>query len=252
MKSIVRFFLFGMAVLFGLPVPFLILWISSQAQPVNNSEYREVVAHGAAVREEFRRRYADASTPEEQKQIVEEARQFLFNFLTDTIFPAWIGTPWSFNGNTREPKKGSVACGVLVVNTLRDAGFRIPVTMSRQPSENIIKNLVGTQSLRRFSNSAPMSRVQRWIVKNGEGIYLVGLDIHVGFIIYKNETISFFHSSYYNPPLCVVNQDISEKSPLTDSRYRVLGKLLTDEMVVKWIRGETFPLKYDYFRRPPE
>ena len=93
-----------------------------------------------------------------------------------------------------------------------------------------------------------MERVLDWIKVTGEGLYIVGLDNHVGFIIYDNKTITFCHSSYY-PPGKVVNQEALSKGPLTDSQYRVVGKILTDAMIEKWLKGTSFPIIYDYFRR---
>jgi len=197
---------------------------------------------------EFRDRYLQAGSGSDRKRIIEEAQEFLFVVLTEKVFPAWIGTRWSFNGTTRTPGKGSIACGTFVVYTLQDAGFKIPSEMARQPSENIIKNLIGTDKVKRFWNSAQMEKVKEWIIENGEGIYIVGLDIHAGFIVNKNNNIYFIHSSYYDPPLSVVSQDLAEKSPLTDSRYRVLGKILDGKMVEKWITGDSFPVIYDYFK----
>ncbi len=52
----------------------------------------------------------------------------------------------------------------------------------------------------------------------------------------------------YDPQLKVVNEDIIIRSPLTDSEYRVIGKILGDKMMLKWINGEGFAVKYDYFR----
>ena len=77
----------------------------------------------------------------------------------------------------------------------------------------------------------------------------VVMDIHVGFIKYKKNTITFLHSSYYDPPLKVIDQDIMKKSLLTDSKYRVLGKIFDDNMIVKWLTGERYPITYNYFNQ---
>ena len=164
------------------------------------------------------------------------------------MFPAWYGTRWAFNGMTRTPGEGEIACGTFAVFTLQDVGFRIPTRMAAQPSENIIKNLIGNSTVKRFSNHTPMSKVIEWLGERGEGLYLVGLDIHVGFIVYENDTMEFCHASYYDPPRAVVSQEVTEKSPLTDSGYRVVGKLLADDMIKKWLLGEEFQVTYDYFR----
>lgn len=189
-----------------------------------------------------------AISEEEKFKIVQQSREYIFETLTDKIFPAWHGTSYGFHGISRTPRKGQIACGTFVVYILQDAGFEVPSKMAMQPSENIIKNLVEPSDIKRFWNSASMKRVLGWIWAKGEGLFIVGLDIHVGFLIYKDDKITFCHSSYYPQHRKVVNQDIMEKSPLIDSKYRVIGKILNDSMMIKWLNGEAFPVTYDYFR----
>ena len=221
------------------------------AQAINieklRSEYSSTKNETSRKQAEFKTRYSKATSDRERNNIIQESQDYIFKILTERIFPAWYGTKWDFNGTSRIPGKGQIACGTFVVYTLQDAGFKIPSRMARQPAENIIKNLIPSPDIKRFSNSAPMERVLRWIREKGEGLFIVGLDIHVGLIIYKNDKITFCHSSYYNPPLSVVNQDAMERSPLTDSKYRVLGKILDGGMMKKWINGEAFPIIYNYF-----
>jgi len=211
----------------------------------DGSDYPGLVSYITLMRGKFQKKYLQAKDKTKKNMIIQEAHAFISEVLIDRIFPAWLGTPWSFNGTTRVPGEGSIACGTFVVYTLQDAGFNIPSKMARQPSENIIKNLIGSKGIKRFSN-ASMIKVKNWIVENGEGIYIVGLDIHVGFIKYKNAQITFLHSTYH-PPLKVVDQEIMESSPLTDSKYRVFGKILNTEMVKEWLTGKQFTLVYDYF-----
>ena len=180
---------------------------------------------------------------------IKAVRDSLLSYMIDDCFPAWYGTRWSFNGMSKTPGQGEIACGYFVIHTLQQAGFKIPSKMAQQPSENIIKNLVGNQGIKRFYNNAPMEKIVDWIHDRGEGLYIVGLDIHVGYVIYYHNKITFCHSSYYNPPLAVVNQGIEEKSPLTDSQYRVIAQLFNEKMMKKWIKGEEFPLNYDYFKK---
>ncbi len=199
-------------------------------------------------RKDLNKRYIHSQTAQEQAEILQESRALLVQNLTEHIFPAWYGTSWGFYGMTRTPGEGEIACGTFVVFTLQDVGFQIPTRMAQQPSENIIKNLVGTTDIKRFSNHAPMDKVIEWIQQRGEGIFLVGLDIHVGFILFRNNRITFCHANYYSPQK-VVNQEVLEPSPLVDSQYRVLAKLFTDDMLKKWLSGQSFPVTYDYFKQ---
>jgi hypothetical protein len=212
-------------------------------------DYPATKASVASQRERLGARYREASSAQEREAILRESALLVEQTLAEKVLPAWLGTPWAFFGATRTPGEGQIACGTFVVYTMQDVGFRIPSRMAAQPSENIAKNLAGTSRVRRFSNHAPMNAVGEWIRQNGEGVFLVGLDVHVGFIIHRKGRLEFCHSSYYRPPLAVVSQDLLERSPLTDSGYRVLARLLTEDMMVKWLQGETFPVTYDHFRR---
>ena len=75
-------------------------------------------------------------------------------------------------------------------------------------------------------------------------ILLVGLDQHTGFVVSRNGRMSFVHSSYYPGAMKVVAQPLNETSPLTDSTYRAIGKLLSDEMLRRWLLGQTFPVTF--------
>jgi hypothetical protein len=200
-------------------------------------------------RQDLAARYRAATTEQDRSTILTESRALVVQTLSERIIPAWYGTPWTFGGQTRTPGTGSIACGSFVVSTLADAGFRVPASMAAQPSENILKNLIGTKDLRRFPNRAAMDDVIDWVTSQGDGVFVVGLDIHVGYVINAGGHITFRHSSYYKPPLAVVSQDVREQSPLTDSRYRVLGKLFTDEMLTRWLLAQPFPITFDYFKK---
>ncbi|MCK5148361.1 hypothetical protein KAR48_16510 [bacterium] len=194
-------------------------------------------------------KYFQSPSEDAKTTVLKLCSEYLFKTLCDSIFPAWYGTAWNFNGISRTPGTGGMACGSFVIITLRDAGFNIPMKMLRQPSENIIKNLTSPSNIKRFSGAASGDNLRAWVQNEGEGLYIVGLNIHVGFIINRNGHITFCHSSYYNPPLSVVNQSATEQSPLTEPGYKVIGKILTKEMLEKWLTGGEFALEYDYFRQ---
>jgi hypothetical protein len=161
-------------------------------------EYERTKATITKQRNELNSRYLQSQTAQERERILYESQSLLIRTLTERIFPAWHGTHWGFYGMSRVPGEGEIACGTFVVFTLQDVGFDIPTRMAQQPSENILKNFIGNTGIKRFSNHVPMEKIIAWIQGQGEGVFLVGLDIHVGFIIYINNVISFCHANYYN------------------------------------------------------
>jgi hypothetical protein len=171
----------------------------------------------------------DSVLIEAQKYLLAKAGQF---------FISWYNTPWTFHGHTENPKEGSIACGYFVTTTLRDMGFNIPrVRWAQQASEYVIKKL--SSDISHFSQK-PMKNITDFIKGKGEGLYIVGLDQHVGYIYYINEKMSFVHANYYQPDIGVMSEPLIGRNPLNDSKYRVIGKLFDKEMVRNWILNKKY------------
>lgn len=180
-----------------------------------------------------------AATPASGRDsILDEARRELISAVVDSIAPFWMGTPWDFNGTTEEPGEGMIACGYFVSTLLRDAGLKVErVKMAQQASEKIVKTLATKDLIKRFRNTEfPhfIDTMRNW----GAGLYVVGLDYHVGFLHHDGEKVWFIHSSYIAPK-CVIREPAGSSLILAASKYRVVGKISeNDELVRKWLRGE--------------
>lgn len=178
----------------------------------------------------------DSANTDGKEAIIHEAEDFLFSKITSDFFNAWENTPWDFNGQSRVPKEGKIACGYFVTGVLFDAGLNIPrVRWAQLPSETFIRKL--SNDVKRFQNT-PIEEIKEYINKKGDGLYLVGLDMHVGYIYKKGDKIKFVHSSYYHPTVGVMSEDLETVNPLNDSKYKVIGKLLDHEQIVQWINSE--------------
>ncbi len=205
---------------------------------IEKKTYSELLSEISTQRQEFKTLYKNASISGKDSVIV-SARNYLMNAISVEVFPHWYGTPWDYNGTTRIPKKGKIACGYFITNTLTDVGFNIPrIKWAQSASELFIKKL-SFNHIKRFHNK-PISAVKKYLSESGNGLYLVGLDNHVGYVFVKDTTIRFIHADYYNPDVGVVSEKIDSQNPLNDSSYRVFGKLLSDEMIRKWIQGIPF------------
>ena len=222
--------------------------VSSPAPSVTTSareKYRLAITELETSQRDIRRRYLAAIAEKSrmtQDNLIKEARSKVFTTLVEKIFPAWYGTGWDFNGVSQEPGKGTIACGYFVTTTLRDAGFDLPrVKLAQQPSQTIIHSLTGRESIS-ISAGRPIADIEKHIRESGSGLYLVGLDTHVGYVVNDGESLAFIHSSYYRPPGAVVAEATDSVNPLRDSNYRVVGKILDDTMMRKWILGGTVTL----------
>jgi hypothetical protein len=154
------------------------------------------------------------------------------------FFPAWYGTTWDFNGTTETPGQGKIACGYFVSTVLRDAGVKVQrVKLAQQASENIILSLTTSAHIKRFRQT-PISDFVEAVRNWGPGLYVVGLDIHVGFILNVDGQVYFIHSSYIDP-YSVVKEPAGDSKILASSRYRILGKISADDQFIeRWLRGE--------------
>ncbi|OQX88865.1 hypothetical protein B6D60_00860 [candidate division KSB1 bacterium 4484_87] len=214
----------------------MILIVSSCQSQTAKKEYHALVQDIINTRNEYHANFMNADSTEKDA-LIKNARKYLTDEITNNIFPSWYGTKWDFYGMTRTPQKGKIACGYFVTTILSDIGFNIPrIKWAKSASEIFIKKLALKKDIKRFLNR-PISEVEKYLLKAGEGIYLVGLDNHVGFISVKDSTMNFIHSNYYHPEIGVMSESITSENPLHDSRYRVIGKLMSDQMIINWINN---------------
>jgi len=202
--------------------------------------YPDSLAAVQARRASLWQRYQRASGVEREDAIT-RAQELMRQSVAGSLVPFWYGTSWDFNGTSETPGEGAIACGYFVTTVLRDIGFELErVTLAQQPSEVMIKSLVRAEHIKRYSD-APIAAFVDSVRKWRTGLYVVGLDCHVGFIVCDGDDVRFLHSSYA-APLCVVSENADESRILGASRYRVLGKLTGDpELARKWMAGEFIP-----------
>jgi hypothetical protein len=160
--------------------------------------------------------------------------------LNERYFEYWYGTDWDFNGTSQVPGEGSIACGYFVTTLLRDMGIKLNrVKEACSASEAMIKSLTGDKYIHRYSNYT-IERFVEEIKKQGDGIYLTGLDNHTGFVVCKNGEVDFVHSGG-GAPARVLRENALQSGLLKASHYRVTGKITDDEEFLrKWLKGETF------------
>ena len=230
---------FGLLFLLGLLISCFFVEKEEVTEKIILKEYSVVLKSIKIERQSFQSKYKSANSIQKEV-ILKKAKKYLFKTLSKDIFPQWYGTAWDFNGTTRTPKKGKIACGYFVTNTLTDVGFNIPrIKWAQSASEVFIKKLAPTKDIVRFSNK-PLAKVIAYFKKKGDGLYLVGLDSHTGFVVVNKDKINFVHANYYQREIGVMSEDISTKNPFGDSKYRVIGKLLSDKMVENWILNKRY------------
>lgn len=171
-----------------------------------------------------------------RKEVLDQARSYLFNAVADDLFAAWYGTPWDFNGTTSVARQGHIACGYFVTTILQHAGFKLPrYKWAQLAAEPMIRRMAPALSK---TYDATVNEIEAWLRDQGDGLYAVGLDNHVGFILRREGSSHFVHSGYYRHTEGVVAEPLNGPNPFAVSRCRVIGKLFDDVMVMKWLTNE--------------
>jgi preprotein translocase subunit Sss1 len=204
--------------------------------------YKHVLARLEAERLRLSSRFQTAS-PTDRTAVIAEARTLITKSIYEDLFPAWYGTGWDFNGTSEVPQQGKIACGYFVSTVLRDAGWNVErVRLAQQASENIILSLTTDPFVKRFRR-VPIGEFVNAVKESGAGIYIVGLDVHVGFIVNTGSDVYFIHSSYAEPYV-VLKEKAMESGILASSKYRVLGNISADERLIRdWLTGKAIPTK---------
>jgi hypothetical protein len=123
----------------------------------------------------------------------------MMHCLTDDTIPFWIGTKWTFEGRTEVPKEGSIACGYFVSTTLNHVGFKLNrFKLAQKSPEEETKTISTSMPVETFQNIS-VDDLKNYFIKNKkDGLYFIGLDFHVGYILKENNNVFFIHSNYIN------------------------------------------------------
>ncbi|MCF8254493.1 MAG: hypothetical protein K9H61_03290 [Bacteroidia bacterium] len=172
----------------------------------------------------------------------EVKRSFFIKSLTQHVFPFWYGTTWGFYGSSTQPGSGSIACGYFVTTTLHQIGLNLNrVGLAQCASEKMIRSLVQKKYIWHF-NGLLLDEFIKGLSAKGNGLYIIGLDNHTGFVYVKSKNnIRFIHSSG-RFPFCVVDENAAESIVLKKSKYKVVGKISDDPALLdKWVKGTPIP-----------
>jgi len=217
---------------------FLCSFSGNENLPVDRNRYEIVKSNIQFQRKNFKARY-EAATVAGKKLILAEAGSYLQKSLTDTIFPYWYGTKWDFNGYTDKPGEGIIACGYFVSTTLKHCGYNLNrFKLAQQYSLEIVKRISSGDSVLTYRGINAQQFLQKTKGKVKDGLYVIGLDNHVGFLLYEGPEVYFIHSSYFEP-VSVVREKASESKAFATSRTFVMCTISSNEnLIKKWILGE--------------
>lgn len=187
-------------------------------------------------------RHQRAATEADRIAIERDARVLLERVLPEMMH-CWLGTPWDFNGTAGRPGGGRIACGYFVSTVLMDAGFNVDrYQLAQQPSGNILRSFLEKDDCI-LTVGKPYETFAAETAGRQPGIYLIGLDTHVAFIVVNGGGFRFIHSSG-SRPWCVVDEDPAKADVLRRSNWRMLGNLTADPAVLRrWLKAERIAVR---------
>jgi|GEM_PF-3087355 len=184
---------------------------------------------------ELAQEYAQADSTE-RKTIRAKAQEAVFEGITQKILPHWNETEWDFNGITRQPSKGVIACGYFVATILQHAGIELDRRkMGQASSTNLVRAICDTTTIQTFRNKNFAGFWQYLHQKAPDGLYIVGLAMHTGLIAKRAGKITFIHSR--KPRLAgVIFEEAGKSLTLHNSKIHVIGNVLQNRALVeKWL-----------------
>ena len=119
--------------------------------------------------------------------------KIIHNELIECIFPRWYNTPWDYNGYTNTPKQGVIACGYFVSTTLKHIGFNLNrYDIAKMYSSAIVKVLCHND----YEVKNSYKDFSSYCSQLNDGLYILGLSNHVGFLSIETGEAYFIHSDY--------------------------------------------------------
>ncbi|WP_400076268.1 hypothetical protein [Winogradskyella sp. R77965] len=151
--------------------------------------------------------------------------------------PHWYETKWDFNGHTNIPNDGEIACSYFVSTTLKRLGFNLNrYKMAQAAGLDEAKLLHAKSELKIYSNLTYTELKNKVNKVYSDGIYFVGLDNHVGYVLIKDKELYFLHSSYCDDKVVI---ELAETSLCFGSNIYVFAEITTNHKLIKrWIFKE--------------
>ena len=207
----------------------LLIWVGFYSLGNAQNTYNKYLTQVQKQREQLAQKQLNT-------KVLNDCSQLLYNAFAEEIFPAWLGTPWDFNGISNEPQKGKIACGYFVSTTLKHLGSNLNrYKVAQQASATIVKAFAPNQTKKFYS----LDQLTNYLYCQEDQIYVLGLDYHVGFILIQNQQSFFVHSDYFHNQ--VVKEPIENSIGLQNNQLYVLGSITKNKhFLKKWLLGSRF------------
>ena len=196
-----------------------------------------------------------ARTAAARQAVLARARDVAFRAIVDELAPLWLGMPWGLGKDstaTRPYQPGKVVgCSYFVTALAQGAGVVLDdrFRFAQAPALVIQRAFSpGKGAIHRYL-SIPGERLAREVSALGDGLYLIGLDVHVGFVVVDGGRARLLHASYTGARQ-VADEPLADALAIALSReegYFVSPVFVrnpdNDVLVERWLAGA--PLSLD-------
>ncbi|HCS21035.1 MAG TPA: hypothetical protein DIW47_10835 [Bacteroidetes bacterium] len=198
--------------------------------------YSELLQLANTKRQSWQTKLAATTNPSSIDTLLKEAGKDLEGVLVQGLFPFWYGTPWDFNGISNVPGEGQIACGYFVSTTLKHVGFSLNrYKVAQQSSKRACEIFARGEKVLKISPE-DVEALKRKLENLEPGLYCVGLDYHVGFLLKRKDRYFFIHSSYFGVDGVVIEP--VETSMAFYSQTYYLSPITTNKVLVRdWVEG---------------
>ncbi len=195
--------------------------------------------------------YREAESEAERARVRERARKELEAAIIEDVFPAWMGMPWGMSSTstaTRPHETGkTIGCSYFVTSVLQSAGVELEnrYTFAQAPALHIQRSLAPRRDDLHTYFSIPAQRLHDGIAKLGDGLYIIGLDTHVGFVVVRGDQVRLVHASYTDARV-VTDEPLLTARAIENSRpqgYFVTPLFRDGRLMDMWLRGQPVPFQ---------
>ncbi len=218
-------------------------------------EFPGVVSEMESRRLELSRQWKRAGTEEEKNRIRAGARGFVVQSMLEKIFPPWMGTPWHMgeddDASMPHQKGKRVSCSMFVTAVLQNAGLKLDDRKRWADSRALyIQRSLAPEpkNLHRYFSITP-KELARKLGRLKPGLYLIGLNCHVGFVVIGKDDVRFVHSNYVDPAEGVVDEPLAESQAVKNSQpvgYWVTPLFQDDRLIEFWLEGRPVPINREF------
>jgi len=209
-----------------------------------NTYHTGIRNHLNASRLQLAAELKNTRTKAEKNEVYSKARKLLVHTMIDSMFTCWYGTEWDFNGTTTKPRIGNIACGYFVTTLIQQAGFDIPrINLAQCASSSMIDVLCPQKSIAIITKNK-VAQVKEHLLAQPDGLFILGLDTHTGFIVKSGKSLEFVHSNYSFGNDGVTHESFDTCSAIQNNHYFVIGNFSQSDTTIKnWLEGTAYVME---------